>query len=147
MKTLEKSIAKHIKHPDKTCNICVKHMQHLNKHTCNVHLKKKMKHLERTLATYVYNIATRATSRSILATSICNTYNKPLKHLKQLKHTFATCAFNTTSPLLGRMEARQCVVFTEGSGPAAAGGYTSLKGSTGRTSSGVESRWRTRGGK
>jgi hypothetical protein len=25
-KTLEKTIAKHIKHPDKTCNICVKHI-------------------------------------------------------------------------------------------------------------------------
>jgi hypothetical protein len=40
MKTLEKGIAKHIKHPDKTYNVCVKHMQHQNKHTCNVMSEK-----------------------------------------------------------------------------------------------------------
>jgi hypothetical protein len=76
-----------MQHPDKnTCNIYVKHMQHQNKHTCNILLKKQMKHLEQTFATYI-------TSRSTSATSIRNTYNIPLKHVKHFKHTLATCAF------------------------------------------------------
>jgi hypothetical protein len=33
----------------------VKHMQHSDKHTYNIHLEKKIKHLERTLATYMYS--------------------------------------------------------------------------------------------
>jgi hypothetical protein len=76
-------------------NICVKHMQHPNKHTCNICLKKEMKHLERMLQHTCTTIATCATSQSIFATSISNTCNIPLKHLK---HTLAICAFNTTSP-------------------------------------------------
>jgi hypothetical protein len=71
------------------------HMQHPNKHTCNICLKKEIKHLERMLQHTCTTIATCATSQSIFATSISNTCNIPLKHLK---HTLAICAFNTTSP-------------------------------------------------
>jgi hypothetical protein len=40
---------------------------------------------------------TCATSRSTFATSIYNTCNVPLKHLKHLKRTTATCAFSVAS--------------------------------------------------
>ena len=83
MKTLEKAIAKHIKYPGKTCNICVEHMQHPNKHTCNIRLKKQMKHLERALATYLYNHG-----------NMCNIpiyfCNIRMKHLQHTSETFET---------------------------------------------------------
>jgi type IV secretory pathway component VirB8 len=42
-KTIENQ-CKHIKHLDKNiCIICVKHMQHPNKHTYNIHVKKQIK--------------------------------------------------------------------------------------------------------
>ena len=47
-----------------------------------------MKHWEQTLATYVSTIAT---SRSTFATSVRNSRNIPLKHLKHFKCTLATC--------------------------------------------------------
>jgi hypothetical protein len=47
------AIVKYTQHPKNTCNICVKHIQHSNEHTCNVRLEKWTKHLEQTLATYV----------------------------------------------------------------------------------------------
>jgi hypothetical protein len=54
-------------------------MQHPNKHTCNVHLKKQMKHCEQMLATYVY---------------------KPLQHMQHpgilLQHPYATLATYTS---------------------------------------------------
>jgi hypothetical protein len=64
-----------MQHPDKNiCNICVKHMQHLDKHTCNIRLNKLMKHLEHTLAIYMYSHC-----------NICNIpiyfYNIDMKHL------------------------------------------------------------------
>jgi hypothetical protein len=76
-------------------------MKHPNKYTCNIRLKKQMKHLEQTLATYVYNH--------------CNMCNIPFYffniHMKYLQHTsetsetleiyaciFATCDFSATSP-------------------------------------------------
>jgi len=42
-------------------------------------------------------IATCAIFRSTFATSIYNTCNVPLKHLKHLKYTLATCAFSVAS--------------------------------------------------
>ena len=58
----------------------MKHMQHSDKHTCNIRLKKQVKHWEQTFATYVYNH--------------CNIYNIPIYfcniRMKQLKHTSKT---------------------------------------------------------
>jgi hypothetical protein len=92
---------KHMQHPNKhTYNICMKHMQHLDKHTCIIRLKKQLKHWEQKLATYCTTIATYATSRSTFATSIWNACNVPLKHLKYLKQTLATCPFKHNIYLL-----------------------------------------------
>ena len=57
-----------------------------------------MQHTCTTMVTY-------ATSRSTFATSIQNTCNIPLNHLKHLKHTLATCVFSANATLLlGRIE-------------------------------------------
>jgi hypothetical protein len=60
-----KSIAKNICNIQiKTfANIYIKHMQHPDKHTCNIRMIKQMKHLGQKLAIY-------ATSQSTFATSI-----------------------------------------------------------------------------
>ena len=81
---LNTSAKKHLKHLKtianicniliKHYNICVKHMQHPDKHIYNLRLKKKqMKHLEQTFATYVYNH--------------CNKYNICMKHLQHTSET------------------------------------------------------------
>jgi hypothetical protein len=54
-------------------------------------LNKRLQYASETLVAYV-------TSWSTFATSIWNTCNISLKHLKHWKHTFATCAFSTISP-------------------------------------------------
>jgi hypothetical protein len=42
-----------MQHPDKnTCYICVKHIQHSNKHTCNIRLEKT----DETLGIEAYDI-------------------------------------------------------------------------------------------
>jgi hypothetical protein len=57
-----------------TCNICVKHMQHLDKYTCNIHLKTN-----ETLRTDVWNISVQ-----------------PLQHMQHsdllLQHPYETLA-------------------------------------------------------
>jgi hypothetical protein len=57
----------------------VKHMQHPDKHTCNVRLKK-MKYWEQKLATYVYNYCNICN----ISIYFCNI------HMKHLQHTFET---------------------------------------------------------
>jgi hypothetical protein len=80
-----------MQHPDKTfATYVLKHMQHSDKHTCNIRLKKQTKH-GHILTTYVYN------HRNICNIPIyfCNirmkTCNVPLKHLTHLKCTLETC--------------------------------------------------------
>ena len=70
------------------CNIQTKHLQHSSGHRniWNIHLKHTC-----------ITITTCAASRSTVATSIYNTCNIPLKYLKHLKHTIATCVFSVTS--------------------------------------------------
>jgi hypothetical protein len=55
-------------------------MQHPNKNTCNIRLKKQMKHLKQMLATYMY--------------SHFNIFNIPIFfyniHMKHLQHTSET---------------------------------------------------------
>jgi hypothetical protein len=91
-------------------------MQHSNKHTFNIRLKKQMKYLDQTL-------------------DHCNMYNIAIYfyniHMKHLQNTYKTSETNETyscnmrfqrniSLLLeGRMKARWCVVFTRGSSPTA----------------------------
>jgi hypothetical protein len=73
-----------------------------------------MKHLEQTLATYVYNHYNMCN----ITIYFCNIYMKYLQHISEtysLQHALSRNIFL----LLGRMEARRCVVFTEGSSPAA----------------------------
>jgi hypothetical protein len=89
-------------------------------------------------ATYVYNHY-----------NICNIsiyfYNIHMKHLQHTSETIETYSCNmrfqrNTSLLLSKMEARRCVVFTEGSGPvvlvAGGSGGTTRKVGIGRTSGG-----------
>ena len=67
-----------------------------------------MKHWEQRFATYVHTpITTYATSRSTFTTSIQNTCNIPLKHLKHLKYTLATCVSAQIYLQLGRFEAHR----------------------------------------
>jgi hypothetical protein len=68
---------------------------------------------------HVYNHCTHATCRSSFATSISNTCNIPLKHLKHLKQKLATCSFSANIFLLiRRIDTRQHVEFVGGSGSA-----------------------------
>jgi hypothetical protein len=63
---------------------------------------KSLQHTCTTIATY-------ATSQFVFVTSIWNTCNIPLKHLKHLKQTLATCAFKCKHLLAAwtKMEARR----------------------------------------
>jgi hypothetical protein len=85
-----------------TCHICVKHMNIQIKHlqheseTDETFFNRRLQHMYIAIATY-------ATSGSTFATSIWNTCNIPLKHLKKLKCMFATCAFSATSPWWGHV--------------------------------------------
>jgi hypothetical protein len=96
-----------------SCNICVKHMQHPNKHTCNIRLKKQMKHLEHMLATYMYNHCNMCN----ITIYFCNIHMKHLQHTSETLKTYSCnmCFQRNNSLLLGIMEARWCVVFTGGS--------------------------------
>jgi hypothetical protein len=87
-----------------------------------------MKHLKRTLATYVYNHG-----------NMCNIpiyfYHIHMKCMQHISETIEAYSCNMHFQrniflLLGGMEARRCVVFTGGSG------RTSRKGGIGHTSSG-----------
>jgi hypothetical protein len=73
-----------------------------------------MKQSEHTLETYVYNHCNMCN----ISIYFCNTdikhCNIPLKHLKHLKHTFATRAFSIISPCYLGMEDRRRVEFTDG---------------------------------
>jgi hypothetical protein len=92
-------------------------MQHSNKHTCNIRLKRQMKHLERTLATYVYNHCNICN----ISVSFCNIHMKHLQHTSETSETYS-CNMrfqHNISLLLDKMEARRCVVFTGGSDLAA----------------------------
>jgi hypothetical protein len=78
-------------------------MQHSDKQTCNVRLKKNRWNIEnKSLQHTCTTIATYATFESTFATSIWNTSNIPLKHLKHLKQMLATCAFKHNIYLLLR---------------------------------------------
>jgi hypothetical protein len=72
-------------------------MQHLDKHTCNICLKKRRNIENRNLQDMCTTITTYATFRSNFTTSIRNTWNIPSKHLKQLKCTLVTCVFHPSS--------------------------------------------------
>jgi hypothetical protein len=103
-----------------------KHLEHTvatydpNKHTCNKRLKKQGKHLERMLATYVYDYCNMCN----ITIYFCNIHMEHLQHTSEIFETIKTYSCNirfqcNISLLLGRMEAHRCVVFTGGSGPAA----------------------------
>jgi hypothetical protein len=108
LKTLEKSL-------QNICNIQMKHlqlicetyMQHRDKHICNIRM---MKHLEQTLARYVY----RHCNICNISIYFCNIY---IKRLQYTTETIETYAWNTrnTPLLLRRMEARRRMEFTGGS--------------------------------
>ena len=64
-----------------------------------------MKHLERTLATYVYNHYNMYN----ITIYFCNIHMKHLQHTSETSETLATCTFNASSPYCsreGRTEAR-----------------------------------------
>jgi hypothetical protein len=100
---------KHLQHTSKTliktpentwkrplqniCNICVKHVQHSDKHTCNIRLEKQLKRWEQNLQQTCTTIATYATSQSTFETSIWSTCNIQMKHLKHSKYTFCNMRF------------------------------------------------------
>jgi hypothetical protein len=73
-------------------------MQHPNKHTYNVYLKKQMKHLEWTLKTYVYNHCNMCN----IQIYFCNIHMKHLQRTSEISETSETyscnMSFNATSP-------------------------------------------------
>jgi hypothetical protein len=76
-----------------------------------------MKHLEQTLATYVYNNYNMCN----ITIYFCNIQMKHLQHTSKTSEIIETYSCNmrfqrNISLLLDRMEARRCVVFTGGSG-------------------------------
>ena len=78
-----------------------------------------MKHLELTLATYVYNHCNMCN----ITIYFYNIHMEHLQHTSQISEIIETYSCNicfecNISLLLGRMEARRCVVFTGGSGLA-----------------------------
>ena len=90
----------------------MKHMQHSDKHTCNIRLKKQVKHWEQTFATYVYNHCNICN----IQIYFCNIHTKHLQHISETSETIKTYACNmrfqrNISSLLGGMEARRRVVF------------------------------------
>ena len=85
-----------MQHPDKTFNICVKHIQRPDKHTYNIRLKKQMKHLEQTLATYVYN---HCNICNVLI-YFCNIYMKHLQHAYKTPKTLETYVCNMSGATL-----------------------------------------------
>ena len=60
-------------------------MQQPNKHICNIHLKKQMKHLEQTLATYVYSHCNICN----ISIYFCTIYMKHLQHAYETPETYA----------------------------------------------------------
>ena len=59
-------------------------MQHSDKHTCDIRLKKQMTHWGRTLATYVYNHCNMCN----IPIYFCNIRMKHLKHISKTSETF-----------------------------------------------------------
>jgi hypothetical protein len=100
-----------VKTPKNTWEAIEKHVQYLNKtlaiNTLITYVWKHTKHLEYTLATYVYNHCNIWNILIYFCNIHINTCNIPIKHLKYSKHTLATLAFkHKISLLLGRMETR-----------------------------------------
>ena len=80
-------------------------MQHLDKHTYNIRLKKQIKHWEQTFATYVYN---HCNICNILI-YFYNIHTKRLQHTSNTSEILETYACNmhferNITLLLGRME-------------------------------------------
>jgi hypothetical protein len=123
---------KHTQHLDKTITSYVwKHMQHSNKHTCNIHTseKKQMKHWEQELATYVYNHCN-------ITIYFCNIRMKYLQHTSE---TFKTLSAETSPCCLKNGGSSACGVRWRqrpGSGckQRLSGGYTTGQGGSGRVS-------------
>jgi hypothetical protein len=90
-------------------------MQHPIEHTCNICLKKQMKHLKQTLATYVYNHCNICN----ISIYLCNIHMKHMQHTSETSETLKTYACNicfqrNISLLLRRMKACLHVEFTGG---------------------------------
>jgi hypothetical protein len=65
-------------------------MQHPDEDTCNIHLKSRQNIGDWCLQHTCTTITTYATSWSTFATTVWNTCDIPLKHLKHLNYTLAT---------------------------------------------------------
>jgi hypothetical protein len=66
------------------------HTQHPNKNTSNVRLKKQMKHLKQTLATYMFSHCNICD----IPIYFCNIYTKPLQHISEISTTTETYICN-----------------------------------------------------
>jgi hypothetical protein len=114
-------------------------MRHSDKHTYNIRIEKQMKHWRQTLAIYVYNHFNICNIQSTFATSVRTTYNIPLKHLKHLKCTLATCIISRCCLLRyqHRRRGRRVYVSRPGASPYIGGAYrrhrTGRVRSTGRS--------------
>jgi hypothetical protein len=64
----------------------VKYIQHPDKHSCNIRLKKQMKHWEQTFEMYVYN---HCNICNILI-YFCNIRMKHLKYTSEITETLET---------------------------------------------------------
>ena len=112
-----------------------------------IRLKRQMEHLERALATYVYNHCNMCN----ITIYFFNIHMKHLQHISETSETIKTYSCNmhfqrNISLLLGRTEARRCVVFTGGSGPVAfvGGGPTAVVARCGKEASAARAAERLR---
>jgi hypothetical protein len=105
-----KPLQKHTQYPDKTlANMCETYttckLTH-DKNTCNIHVKKQMKHCEQKLATYVYNHCNICD----ISLYFCNTHKKHLQHTsKTLEAEACNMCFQVQHKLAvwAKIEARQ----------------------------------------
>jgi hypothetical protein len=90
-----KSLQKHTQHPYKTlANMCETYATcklTYDKNTCNIYVKKQMKHCEQKPATYVYNHCNICN----ISLYFCNTHKKHLQHTsktlsRRLQHVFSS---------------------------------------------------------
>ena len=86
-------------------------MQHQNKHTCSICLKNQIKHLEHTLATYVYSYCNMCN----ISIYFCYIDIKHLQHTSETLETYVCNMLFQRKHLLAasQMEARRRVEDTD----------------------------------
>jgi hypothetical protein len=90
----------HTQHPSKhTCNICMKHMQHLDKYNCNMRPEKhkwniRLKHSKHTIATCLWKQLQHMEHVQHLPIYFYNIHMVQLQHTSKTSRTIETCNCN-----------------------------------------------------